>query len=426
MKKINLILLSLLMISLSALSQDLNYTKKLVKKLSSSTFFGRGYVKQGDQKAAFFLSKEMKKAGLEPYFHDFLQPYEFAVNTFPGKMQVKTDNNTLAAGTDYVVNASMSGIKKSFDLIFLPDTITQTQSVYHFYDTISSPPSTMLVVPQSLKNAWRSGIPGVNALVQTDSGAMWWYVGRKQLPEGKVALKVKADKLPPQTKKLHLDIETRFEETHRARNVAGFVRGNVVPDSLVVFVAHYDHLGGMGRQAFFPGASDNASGTSVVIDLARYYAKHPEKAHYTMAFVLVSGEEAGLLGSKHFAENPPFDLDKVLFLFNFDMVGTGSDGITMVNAIQFPEAFQLMSDLNASQQYFTQIIKKGESCNSDHCPFYEKGVPAVFIHTNGDENRKYHVTDDKAELLPFTKHQEFFNLMTDFVRELPKVPSFRK
>ena len=162
------------------------------------------------------------------------------------------------------------------------------------------------------------------------------------------------------------------------------------------------------------------------MSVARYYAKHPEKAHYTMAFVLVSGEEAGLLGSKHFAENPPFDLDKVLFLFNFDMVGTGSDGITMVNAIQFPEAFQLMSDLNASQQYFTQIIKKGESCNSDHCPFYEKGVPAVFIHTNGDENRKYHVTDDKAELLPFTKHQEFFNLMTDFVRELPKVPSFRK
>ena len=97
MKKINLILLSLLMISLSAFSQDLNYTKKLVKKLSSSTFFGRGYVKQGDQKAAFFLSKEMKKAGLEPYFHDFLQPYEFAVNTFPGKMQVEGKSAALGA-----------------------------------------------------------------------------------------------------------------------------------------------------------------------------------------------------------------------------------------------------------------------------------------------------------------------------------------
>ena len=108
------------------------------------------------------------------------------------------------------------------------------------------------------------------------------------------------------------------------------------------------------------------------------------------------------------------------------MVGTGSTGITMVNAIQFPEAYQLISNLNQTQNYFTQVVKKGESCNSDHCPFYEKGVPAVFIHTNGDENRKYHVTDDEAEHLPFTKHQEFFSLMTDFVRELPKVSSFKK
>lgn len=426
MKNTQLPFVFLLMISLSAFGQDLDYTKKLVKKLSSSKFYGRGYVKNGDQKAAYFLSKEMKKAGLEPYFHDYLQPYEFAVNTFPGKMKLRADNNTLTAGKDYVVNASISSISKSFDLLFLPDTITKTQSVYSFYDTISGPSSTLLVVPQGLKNAWRSGIPGVKAMAQTDSGPMWWYVGRKQMPEGIVSLKIKTHQLPPQTKKLHLDIEARFNETHRARNVAGFVRGNVVPDSLIVFVAHYDHLGGMGRKTFFPGASDNASGTAVVIDLARFYAKHPEKAHYTLAFVLVSGEEAGLLGSRHFAENPPFDLDKVLFLFNFDMVGTGSTGITMVNAIQFPEAYQLISNLNQTQNYFTQVVKKGESCNSDHCPFYEKGVPAVFIHTNGDENRKYHVTDDEAEHLPFTKHQEFFSLMTDFVRELPKVSSFKK
>lgn len=426
MKLFRLPLFFLLMMSFSVFGQDLDYTKILVKKLTSSQFYGRGYVKDGDQKAANFLSKEMKKAGLSPYFHDYKQPYEFAVNTFPGKMKVKAGNTTLTPGKDYVVNANIAGVNKTYDLFFLPDTITQTQSVYSFYDTAApNQSSTMLVVPQGLKNAWRNGIPGVNALVQPDSGTMWWYVGRKQWPQGKVALKIKADQLLPQTKTLQMNVESKFVEAHRAYNVAGFVRGRVVPDSLVVFVAHYDHLGGMGRKAFFPGASDNASGTSVVIDLARYYASHPDEAHYTMAFVLVSGEEAGLLGSRHFAENPPFDLDKVRFLFNFDMVGTGSTGITMINAIQYPSVYQLMSDLNQSHNYFTQVVKRGESCNSDHCPFYEKGVPAVFIHTNGDENRKYHVTDDKAEYLPFTKHREFFELMTAFVRELPTVSSFR-
>jgi len=171
----------------------------------------------------------------------------------------------------------------------------------------------------------------------------------------------------------------------------------------------------MGTKAVYPGASDNASGTATVVDLARYFAANPEKAYYTMIFALVSGEEAGLLGSSYLAENPPFDLSKTRFVINFDMVGTGSEGLSVVNGKVLPEYAALMEQLNTQKRYFPDIRLGGESCNSDHCPFYKKGIPAFFLFTRGPENREYHTITDTPEKLPFTAYESLFGIVTDFV-----------
>ena len=68
----------------------------------------------------------------------------------------------------------------------------------------------------------------------------------------------------------------------------------------------------MGSKTYFPGANDNASGVTQVLTMAKYYATHPQP--YTMAFILFSGEEAGLLGSKYFSENPLIPLKNIRFL----------------------------------------------------------------------------------------------------------------
>ncbi len=421
-KNIQTLLLSLLISGVLS-GQNLQATKRLVDKLASHRFEGRGYVKNGDVRAANYLSKEMKKAGLIPYFDSYKQPYHFNINTFPGNCKLFAGENELVPGRDFVIHPGMRAVEKSFTLRWLPDTLTSASQVYQLIDTTTLHEGNQIVVlPAGIKNAWRHGIAGVPALLQTEKGRIWWHTSTTQLADGAVRIKVKEDKLSAATKTIRLELDAEFKQDHQSYNLAGFVRGSRQPDSLIVFVAHYDHLGMMGKKTMFPGASDNASGTALVLDLAHYYAINPSKAEYTMAFVLVSGEEAGLLGSKYFASNPPFDLSKTAFVVNFDMVGSGSEGITVVNALQFPEAFASIRSLNEAGKFVSKVVERGESCNSDHCPFYEKGVPAFFIHTQGPENQHYHDTEDKAANLPLTKYEALFELMTLFVEKIPGLP----
>jgi len=100
------------------------------------------------------------------------------------------------------------------------------------------------------------------------------------------------------------------------------------------------------------------------------------------------------------------------------MVGTGSEGITMVNAVQLPAYFEKMEKLNADKEYVLKVAKRGESCNSDHCPFYQKGVPAVFIYSMGKEHTEYHNPYDTAEKVPFTEYEDIFRLIRDFMDSL--------
>ena len=117
------------------------------------------------------------------------------------------------------------------------------------------------------------------------------------------------------------------------------VKGTAQPDSFIFITAHYDHLGGMGKDTYFPGANDNASGDALLLSLAKYYVAHPAK--YSIGFILFAGEEAGLVGSKYYTENPIVPLKNIRFLINTDLAGTGDEGITVVNATEFPNEFAL-------------------------------------------------------------------------------------
>jgi aminopeptidase YwaD len=418
-------ILLILNLSNPATAQDRAYVSEVVKKLSSPGMHGRASYKNGDHIAAKYLSKEMKKAGLTAFTPGYKQEYSYNINTFSTVVDVKADNMQLVPGVDYVVSPSMASLNQTFELVWLPDTLTQPASLYRLIDTTSLA-GKMLVVPEGIKNAYRHGIPGVSAMIQTVDGNMWWHVSRKQMNAGFASLKVKKEKLPPATKTISMNIESELIKDRPAYNLSGYVRGSVEPDSFMIFVAHYDHLGRMGRKTYFPGASDNASGSATVLDLARFYAKNKEKAYYTMVFVLVSGEEAGLLGSGYFAENPPFPLEKTKFVINFDMVGTGSEGLSVVNGKVFPEAFALFDVLNIKNKFFPDLRAGGESCNSDHCPFYQKGVPAVFLFTRGKENQNYHNINDTHSELPFTAYEQLFGIVTKFVDELKNMPFFKK
>jgi hypothetical protein len=240
----------------------------------------------------------------------------------------------------------------------------------------------------------------------------WSVAGHAKDPCEVILLRSSLKSIP---QSFHVDIENRFVADFTANNICGYVPGKDFPDSFLFITAHYDHLGGMGSGTYFPGANDNASGVSLLLNLARYYGEHPQR--YSIGFILFAGEEIGLLGSAYFTEHPLIPLKNIRFLLNTDLAGTGDEGITVVNATEFPEAFRIMTQLNDSAQWLPAINPRGKAANSDHYFFSEKGVPAFFFYTLGGI-KAYHDIYDKPATLPFTKHEDLFELVTTFFHSL--------
>jgi len=183
-----------------------------------------------------------------------------------------------------------------------------------------------------------------------------------------------------------------------------------------VLSAHYDHLGKMGEEVYFPGANDNASGVAMLLNLASHYS-HKEPPTKTIIFIAFGAEEAGLVGSKYFVNHPTIPLTQINFVFNMDLMGTGSEGAMIVNGRIDEEHYNRLVKINSQNNYLPIIKKRGKAANSDHYWFSEKGVPAFFMYLMGGISA-YHDVDDVSKTLPLTKFNETFRLIRDFVDSL--------
>jgi aminopeptidase YwaD len=373
--------LLLLFIGLNSFAQDVTYVRKTLNSLTAPGLWGRGYTKNGMGKAADFIVAEFKSFGLIPMKgEDFKQPFEFSVNTFPTKMELEVNGEKLIPGRDFIVHQASLGLHGSVSLI-QKDSVT----------FLGSPERVVLSLEDKLT----------------------WSVSQKVNDYTHVMVRKSALTKAPQT--IKIDIENLFVPNFKASNICAMVKGTVKPDSVILITAHYDHLGGMGKETYFPGANDNGSGVSFLLSLAKYYAANPQK--YTIAFICFAGEEAGILGSKYFTENPLINLQNIRFLINVDMVGTGESGATVVNATQYPKEFSLLNKINDADKLLVKINARGKAANSDHYYFTEKGVPAFFLYTQGGISA-YHDVFDRAETLPFTVYENLFKLFTGFNKAL--------
>lgn len=389
MYRFPLLLLITIIISFDGLAQDLNYAKKTINTLTSKKYWGRGYTKNGMAKAADFIEKEFKKFGLTAVKeNDFKQEFAFAVNTFPGKMDVKLNGAKLKPGIDFIVHQASKGN-------FATDSLIKKDSITY----LSKNGNIVLSLQPKLT----------------------WSVAQKELDYTVIEINKKALVTEPSVIKVAID--NKLESNFTAANVMAMVKGSTQPDSLIVFTAHYDHLGGMGSKTYFPGANDNASGVAMLLDLAKYYAANPPK--YSMVFIAFAAEEIGLLGSKYFTENPLIPLKNLRFLWNLDLLGNGDAGATVVNATIHPQEFALLNKINSEKKYLSKINARGKAANSDHYFFTEKGVPAFFLYTQGGVSA-YHDVDDIAKTLPLTAYENLFKLFVEFNFELNKVAQIKK
>ena len=400
-------------------AQDSAYARKIIDTLTSPYFFGRGYVNNGDNKAAAYVADKFFESRISAYPHGYFQPFMMNVNTFPSKMFVQVDNKVLAAGKDYIVSAESKGKKGKFKLVKIESIATQSSTGEWQYNLCDG--KTILIVDDStkvggglksfLKILEEKNCFGAAGFIELNGTKLTMDMSMEVKPY--LHLIVMKKSFDANAKIVTINIQNKLENV-QSQNVVGYIQGTRKPDSMIVLTAHYDHLGGMGGTVYFPGANDNASGISMLLSLAKYYSDIDHRPEYTIVFIAFGGEEVGLIGSQYFAQYPLISLNKIRFLLNMDIMGTGEEGIKVVNATEFKKDFDTLVKLNDENHLLKSVQPRGTAANSDHYPFFMKGVKCFFIYTLGGINA-YHDIYDRTETLPLTEFNDLEKLIKLFV-----------
>ncbi len=196
---------------------------------------------------------------------------------------------------------------------------------------------------------------------------------------------------------------TLIREHATTANVIGILPGTdpKLRQEAIVLGAHYDHLGRGGEGSLAPdqigavhhGADDNASGTAVIMGLARAFAS-AGGAPRTLVFITFSGEEMGLLGSAHYLKHPAIALDKTVLMVNLDMVGRLRDGKVYVGGVDSGNGLRsVVTDAAQRQGQGLALELRGDPfAPSDHVTFYGAGTPVLFFFTGAHSD--YHRPTD--------------------------------
>lgn len=197
-------------------------------------------------------------------------------------------------------------------------------------------------------------------------------------------------------------------------NVVAWLEGSdpELNHEYVVLGAHLDHLGVRGGQVY-PGADDNGSGSTAILNIAKAMAANPVRPKRSVLFIWFAAEEIGLVGSKHYTDHPTLPLENMTCMFNIDMVGRNEE-----TANETAEENEGSIHLVGSQKGDTEIHSLIEQANqhvgfrfeldeedvfgrSDQINFYQKGVPVAFLF--GGFHPDYHQPSDRPSAINFKK-----------------------
>lgn len=186
-------------------------------------------------------------------------------------------------------------------------------------------------------------------------------------------------------------------------NVIGILPGNdpILKEEFIVIGAHMDHNGISPTGHAYFGADDNASGTAVVMELARVFARRQSELKRSLVFIAFGGEEQGLRGSKYFTEHPTIPMDRIGLMFNFDMEGQGDGGAGFGGRNYFPHIINdLIASLSDSVQKKFSVGRSGGMWGSDHAHFIEQGIPDFTFYSTGDHPFYHQFEDDPSQINP--------------------------
>jgi len=365
---------------------------RLIKTLSSDEMEGRGTFTPGIDKAAKFIENEFKQIGLKPLEGDNDFRQDFLVKRIkPEAIQATVNGKTIDQQNLLLISdLPSSGFDQSSGNKVL--LIASGDQFIQKYREITAMKSPVLVLvdkqhAQMFKRLKDNSSRGRIVEKPNQTAAAVFILGESDAASYKVNFSNKIEELP-------------------LFNVAGMIPGRTKAKELVLISAHYDHLGivkEVDGDAIANGADDDASGTTAVISLAKYYKKLNNNER-TLIFVAFTAEEVGGFGARHFSSllNP----DDVVAMFNIEMIGKESKFgknaafITGYERSDFGEIlqknlagtdFKFHPDPYPTQNLFYR---------SDNATLAALGVPAHTISTDQiDTDKYYHTVNDEFETL---------------------------
>lgn len=372
---------------------DKNDVERIIKTLSADDMQGRATFTPGIEKAAKFIENEYKTIGLKPMAGNsgFRQNFNM-IHTTPTKVEV-TINGVAISDDNIAAQAAGSFNWNTGDAEVVK--ITADQDFRKEYSTYAQGTKKYLLI------------------VDPKFAALFKRLHDRAI-KGRVSLKKEDNSQPlvlvlgtfDDVKSYKVSVETKVE-TQPLFNVAGIIPGKTKPDEFVIFSGHYDHLGIINKpmegDSIANGADDDASGTTAVLTLAKYFKRLNNNAR-TLIFVAFTAEEIGEYGSQYFATT--VTPDKVVAMFNIEMIGKASKWgtnaalITGYERSDFGPILQKNLEGTAFKFYPDPYTDQNLFYRSDNASLARVGVPAHTISTDQiDKDQLYHTVKDEFSSL---------------------------
>ena len=253
------------------------------------------------------------------------------------------------------------------------------------------------------------------SLTESEKEALPLYLWVQTTPE-------ELAKLGPESIPLKIESSGVQKEILKTQNVIGIIEGTdpKLKDEYIIYSAHYDHVG-IGRpdaagDSIYNGARDNAIGTTAVLTMAKNLAKHPTKR--SALFILFTGEELGLLGSRYYVEHPVLPLNQVIYCFNTDGGGYNNTSLATIAGLNRTTAKEKMiagaKTFGLTALDIDEVApEEGLFDRSDNVSFARVGIPAPTYSTGFDAfddeiNKYYHQAADEADSLDYDYLVKFY------------------
>jgi len=229
----------------------------------------------------------------------------------------------------------------------------------------------------------------VEAWITTEKAKQLFSAAGKDFQQLKQAALQKNFKPVPLDAKANFSIKNKLREI-QSKNVVAKLKGSdpELKNEFVIYSAHWDHLGkdpSLKGDQVYNGALDNASGTAGLLELAEAYTKLPQKPKRSILFLAVTGEEKGLLGSKYYATNPLYPLNKTLADINMDVLNAygPTEDVTVIGYGNSTLEDVLAQEAKTQNRHIVpeSSPENGGFYRSDHFEFAKQGVPALYAES---------------------------------------------